>query len=496
MKVSTEVLICGAGAAGLALAIELARRGVAMRVIEQREAPFQGSRGKGIQPRSLEIFEDMGVVNRLFAVGGAYPPTRTHHPDGSSADAVMLEAPRATVAEPYGVPLMVPQFATEQVLRARLAELGHSVAFAHALRDFEQDPDGVTVQLDTPSGPQTVRARYLIGADGGRSTVRRVLQIGFPGKTLGVRAVVADLSLQGLPRDAWHTFNEHDPQQRLMLCPLMGTALFQLQAPVPLEGEVDLSAAGLQAMVQRRSGRDDIVVEEVHWASAYQLNARLADCYRSGNVLLVGDAAHTHPPTGGQGLNTSVQDAYNLGWKLAAVLRGAPSVLLDSYEQERRPIAAAMLGLATNLLERAQQGDHRRGREVQQLDLQYRSSPLTAQADAGVAKVLPGDRIPDARLQGAGGQPARLFDLLRGTHWTLLGHATDRDSVVPRSGLQVHVLGAEGEWRDVHGDIAAALDLAEGHWLLIRPDGYASALGAAAEVERVLARFDACMPAH
>ncbi|MGY4485860.1 2-polyprenyl-6-methoxyphenol hydroxylase-like FAD-dependent oxidoreductase [Bradyrhizobium sp. LM3.2] len=273
--------------------------------------------------------------------------------------------------------LMIPQFLTESVMRERLLEFGGRVEFGCELVGLEQDQDGATARLSGPVGEETVRVRYLVGADGGRSFVRHALDIGFQGKTLGVRAVVADIVLTGLDRTAWHRFNDGAMDRQIALCPLAGTELFQLQAPVPLEGEVDLSADGLSAMVAERTGRNDIRIRRVHWASAYQMNARLADRYRDGRAFLIGDAAHIHPPTGGQGFNTSVQDAYNLGWKLAAVIRGASATLLDSYERERRPVAASMLGLATVLLEAAKRGDMRRGREVQQLDIGYPGSPLT-----------------------------------------------------------------------------------------------------------------------
>ncbi|WP_353085778.1 FAD-dependent oxidoreductase [Stenotrophomonas sp.] len=489
-----DVVICGAGAAGLTLAIELARRGVAFRLVEQREHPFHGSRGKGIQPRSQEIFEDMGIVNQLFAAGGAYPVSRLHHADGTHTDTVMVEASPATPAEPYRRPLMVPQFLTECVMRDHLAALGHRVDFGHALIGVEQDADGVTLRLATSLGEQTLRTRYLIGADGGRSIVRHALDIGFPGKTLGVRAVVADIVLQGLPRDAWHTFNEEDMGQRISLCPLMGTALFQLQAPVPLEGEVDLSAAGLAAMVRERTGRDDIAVLEVEWASAYQMNARLADRYRVGRAFLVGDAAHTHPPTGGQGLNTSAQDAYNLGWKLAAVLQGAPQTLLDTYEEERRPVAAAMLGLATKLLDHARRGDNRRGREVQQLDFGYPDSPLSLPVEPRIGRIAPGSRAPDAPLQGAGGQPTRLFEVLRGPHWTLLGYETPRADSFARKELHVHVIGQCGDLWDTQGHFAGAYGLQPGEWVLVRPDGYVAAVVREQEIETLSAHLDGVMP--
>ncbi len=489
-----DVVICGAGAAGLTLAIELARRGVAFRLVEQREQPFHGSRGKGIQPRSQEIFEDMGIVDRLFAAGGLYPVSRSHHADGTCTDAAVIEAAPATPAEPYRRPLMVPQFLTEAVMRDRLAELGHRVQFGHAVIGLELDANGVSVRLATSTGEQTVRTRYLVGADGGRSFVRQALDIGFPGKTLGVRAVVADIVLHGLPRDAWHNFNEDDPQRRISLCPLMGTALFQLQAPVPLDGDVDLSVDGLADMVRVRTGRNDLAVLDVCWASAYRMNARLADRYRDGRVFLIGDAAHTHPPTGGQGLNTSAQDAYNLGWKLATVLKGAPQALLDTYEQERRPIAASMLGLATTLLAQARRGDNRRGREVQQLDLAYAESSLTLPAEARSGRIAPGNRAPDAPLQGAGGQRVRLFEVLRGTHWTLLGHEADRGAAPSRKGLHVHIIGHRGDLRDVEGHFVEAYGVQPGEWLLIRPDGYVAAVVDTPHLAALLAHFERHAP--
>jgi len=491
MRATPDVVICGAGAAGLALAIELARRGVDFRLLEQRDQPFHGSRGKGIQPRSQEIFEDMGLVDRLSAAGGPYPRSRAYAADGSHVDAEILEAGAATAKEPYRAALMVPQFLTEQLMRERLAELGHRVEFDHALVDIAQDADGVTLRVATPAGEQTLRTRYLVGCDGGRSFVRHALGIDFPGRTLGVRAVVADLVLAGLPRDAWHDYHQDDMARRISLCPLMGTGLFQLQAPVPLEGDVDLSAAALQAMVRERTGREDLVVHEVHWASAYQMNARLAVRYRDGRVFLAGDAAHTHPPTGGQGLNTSMQDAYNLGWKLAAVLRGAPDRVLDSYEAERRPIAASMLGLATQLLDNARRGDNRRGREVQQLDLGYPDSVLSMPPQPSDSGILPGDRAPDAPLRGAGGQPRRLFEVFRGTHWTLLGHECHRAARPSRPGLHVHCIGNQGDLHDVHAHFADAYGAAHERWWLIRPDGHVAAVAGSDRLDALLGHFDA-----
>ena len=185
---AADVLICGAGAAGLALAIDLARRGISFRLIEKMEEPFRGSRGKGIQPRTQEIFEDLGILDRIVAVGGTYPPERRYRDDGSFADSNIIEHGDPTPAEPYHLPLMVPQFLTENVMRERLRELGHMPKFGCELIGFEQDPSGVTARLAGKAGEETLRVRWLVGADGGRSFLRHALGIDFPGKTFSAFA--------------------------------------------------------------------------------------------------------------------------------------------------------------------------------------------------------------------------------------------------------------------------------------------------------------------
>ncbi|SEN76356.1 2-polyprenyl-6-methoxyphenol hydroxylase [Sphingomonas gellani] len=471
---AADVLICGAGAAGLTLAIDLARCGVSFRLIEKLDDPFRGSRGKGIQPRTQEVFEDLGILDRIVAAGGFYPQQREYADDGSFTDTDVVEAEPATAAEPYHLPLMVPQFLTERVMRERLVELGHVPEFGCELLGFTQDGEGVTARIATSIGEEAIRVRWLVGADGGRSFVRHALDIGFPGKTLGVRAIVADVTLSGLSRDVWHRFGEGDMQRQISACPLAGTNLFQLQGPIPLEGDVDLSAEGLTALLRERTGRDDLIVHSVSWASAFHMNARLADRYRDGRVLLVGDAAHTHPPTGGQGLNTSVQDAYNLGWKLAAVVHGAPDALLDTYEEERRPVAQAMLGLATGLLDAMKRGEMRRGRDTHQLDIGYPGSPLAVETPERHGVLLAGDRAPDALVRGAAGQPRRLFDLFKGPHWTLLAYGDG--SMATRPGLHVHAIGQRGDLADDAGEFQAAYGVEAGDRVLVRPDGYVGAI--------------------
>jgi 2-polyprenyl-6-methoxyphenol hydroxylase-like FAD-dependent oxidoreductase len=474
---STDVLICGAAAAGLTLAIDLARRGVDFRLIDKIAAPFQGARGKAIQPRSQEVFEDLGIVDRIAAAGGPYPPQRVYRHDGSHQESLIMVQRDPTPDEPYPITIMVPQFLTEATMRERLTELGHRPHYGVELESFVQDAEGVSAHARSSEGVRMIRARYLVGADGGGSLVRRALDIGFPGNSLDIRAIVADVFVEGLGRDAWHRFNDGTPDQ-ISLCPLRGTDLFQLQAVVPREGDIDLSAAGLAAMVARRTGRNDILIGAVTWASAYTMHARLADRFQVGRVFLAGDAAHIHPPTGGQGLNTSVQDSYNLGWKLAAAIGGAPERLLASYEDERRPVAAAMLGLSTKLLDELKTpGGMRRGRETHQLDLGYLGSTLSLESPPRASGVRAGHRAPDAPVRGAGGAPTRLFKLFQGSHWTLLGYEADRVTAVrPRAGLHVHTLGPRGDIVDDGGHVRDGYGLEPGTWVLIRPDGYIGAI--------------------
>lgn len=197
-----------------------------------------------------------------------------------------------------------------------------------------------------------------------------------------------------------------------------------------------------------------------------------------GRVFLVGDAAHIHPPTGGQGLNTNIGDAYNLGWKLAAALNGAPQALINTYEAERRPIAEEALGLSTKLLDAARKrGDMQRGRENHQLDLGYPDSALSLVLASDLRRracvVCFGDRAPDAPCRGAGGQSMRLFNLFRGTHWTLLINGPASETFIPRAQLRIHPIGRDilddgGHIRDAYGLAPDACVLVRARWLYQR----------------------------
>ncbi|AXG79878.1 FAD-dependent monooxygenase [Streptomyces paludis] len=446
-----DVLVVGAGAAGLALACDLRRRGVDVQVVERAAGLFPGSRGKGVQPRTQEVLDDLGVIAEVRALGGPAPVGMVWENGVRQGEHRLFEDQTATAAEPYTGPWLLPQWRTQEILYARLLELGGSVTFGTALTGLTQDADGVTAELTRAptaggdggagagggggagagAGARSLRTAYVVAADGGRSTVRGLLGIGMTGETVDpAPMLVADVRVPALDRLNWHIFPAADGLFTT-LCPLPGTPDFQLVAKCAPDRAPDTTPEGIRALVAARTHLTADDVTEVRWASDFRPRAALADRFRAGRVFLAGDAAHVHSPAGGQGLNTSVQDAYNLGWKLGQVLRhGAAPALLDSYEAERRPVAAEMLGLST----RIHRGEARRGAATRQLGLGYRDGPLSRGA-AGALRA--GDRAPDGPLTAdplntgsddttASGDTT-IFDALRGPHFTLLAVATDAE---------------------------------------------------------------------
>jgi 2-polyprenyl-6-methoxyphenol hydroxylase-like FAD-dependent oxidoreductase len=414
-----QVLIVGGGPAGLTLALDLARQGISFRAIVASETPFPGSRGKGIQPRTLEILEDLGVIDAILAAGGPYPKFRTHLGPVSLRAGSLGTSKPATEGVPYPNLWMVPQSRTEAIMRERLNALGGQVEFGKELVTFQQTQAGVEATLVTG---ETVRAAYLVGCDGGHSTVRKALGLSLEGEAIDEKPMlVADVEVEGLDRRDWHIwpFAGGSP---LGLCPLPGTELFQLAANAETVGE------DIEGALRRITGYR---ISRTGWRSIYRPSARMVTRYRVGRVFLAGDAAHVHPPAGGQGLNTAVQDAYNLGWKLSHALRGGPESLLDTYEEERLPIAAAVLGLSKRLLKTR---SIKRGDATNQLSLHYRTSSLSS--GQVLAGLHPGDRMPDMRLADG----TKLFEQMRGSH-------------------------------------ATELTTAEGPRILIRPDGYIAHIG-------------------
>jgi 2-polyprenyl-6-methoxyphenol hydroxylase-like FAD-dependent oxidoreductase len=488
------VLIVGAGPTGLTLACELARYGVPFRLVEAAPGPQPGSRGKGLQPRTLEVFGDLGIVDRVIANGRMAMPTRVVGRDGQVTAGGAVPADRPDV--PYPASLITPEWRIEEALRLRLSELGGAVEFGTTFDGFVQADDGVSARLVRDGAAETVAARWLVGCDGGHSRVRKEAGIAFEGETREeVRMIVADVAADGLDRQAWQIWQHEEGM--VSLCPLPSTRGFQYQAGIAPGQDTELSLANMQAILQRRSGRDDIRLRDLAWSSLWRANIRLADRYRDRAVFLAGDSAHIHSPAGGQGMNTGIQDAYNLGWKLAAVHDGAPAALLDSYEAERRPVAIGVLALSNARLKQAIEDKAipmQRDAGTMQLGITYRGSVLACDDRAASARIRAGDRAPDATGMITVAGTRRLFDLIGGGRFTLLRFGNTAIEGLPSGVRHLQVVaqptGAD-EIADSLGHLARAYDATGTSLVLIRPDGYIAVISDAGDLAvalRYLAR--------
>ncbi|WP_020668079.1 FAD-dependent monooxygenase [Amycolatopsis nigrescens] len=462
-----DVLIAGAGPTGLTLAIDLARRGIGVRIVERADTYFAGSRGDGLQPRTLEVFDDLGVVDEVLAAGMAPVPMRVHVGGEVVGERRMSPVAEPSPSRPYPSPWMLGQSRTEAILRDRLACFGVTVELGTELTGFDQDADGVTATLN---GAETVRSQYLVGADGGRSLVRKSLGIAFEGSTdESIRMLLGDVRADRLDHSVGHWFAAaDDPMAGIAMTPLSGGRSFQFGAPLAADREPSL--ATLQELFDRLAGPAAVPLTELTWSTVWRPNVRLAERFRDGRVFLAGDAAHVHPPTGGQGLNTGVQDAYNLGWKLAD---GSPE-LLDSYQRERRAVAERVLGISSELLRKYTEGDpdaHERGENTRQLDVGYRAEGETSPVLAA------GDRAPDAPLKDPRGGDLRLFDLFRGPHGAVLdfggrsGLTGEHVHTVLRPGSSSTV-DTVGAYLDVDGHAFEAYGVTGSAVFHIRPDSY------------------------
>ncbi|MBM6383310.1 MAG: FAD-dependent monooxygenase, partial [Paenibacillus sp.] len=307
------------------------------------------------------------------------------------------------------------------------------------------------------------------------------------------RWYLGDVRLEGLDRDHIHIWTSSEGM--IGVTPLPKSDIWQLQATIlaDIEEPEQPSLVAYQAMFDRRAGAGLVRLTDASWLSIYRVNVRMVESYRNGRVFLAGDAAHVHSPAGGQGMNTGMQDAYNLGWKLATVIRGADSALLDTYDEERRPVAQAVLEDSTKKMQGVIGTATEGGGLSQSLStisddltsgllISYRSSPLTRpSARTNVTRSLPGDRAPNAEgLQGIG-FAGSVFDLLRGPNWTLLAfvNRTDHltlenfayDELLVHYILPSHVEKVEGII-DTAGNAYRIYDVASNEFVLIRPDGY------------------------
>ncbi len=444
-----DVLIAGAGPIGLTAAIELRRRGVRVRIVDPLLEPPQYAKAVGIQPRTLEVFEGMGVLEHILDAGMEMR--------GQFVFVNGSQVSRIDLVTPADVPFrfhLLPQYSTERVLRDRLTDLDAEIERGVRVSAFTPDDDGVTVTLTDAAGAETsVRAGYLIGADGAHSTVRKGLGLGFEGGAFTEQYMLGDVAVDwSMPRGyairAMHQADDGTTDDLLVCIPLPGRGRYRMSMLVPDELAIGPTSGGdgvahgfegtrtpdlshIQAVVDRLSP-EPATVSDLRWSSVFRISHRIVDSYGRGRVFVAGDAAHIHPPTGAQGMNTGVQDAHNLAWKLALAVAGdAAPGLLESYDLERRPVGEEVVG---RTVRDAREGIGSDSTDVEfvtrreaQLLISYADSPITAGSTIPSAPAAPraGERAPDAAGLGRDSvnHPLRLYSLLSGVDHALVLYA-------------------------------------------------------------------------
>jgi 2-polyprenyl-6-methoxyphenol hydroxylase-like FAD-dependent oxidoreductase len=541
-----DVLVVGAGPTGLTLAAQLARFGVRCRIIDSSADRAHESRALGIQPRTLEVLRPLGVADELVRRGNPNVRVHIHGRGGRVTSSPMFDIGLSDTA--FAFLLFLSQSETEAVLLDRLAELGVTVERKTRLEDVQDTGQYVTGTIADVDGVRhVVGARYVVGCDGAHSTVRSASGIDFAGGRYPQTFLLADLAVEGLEPDGIHVF--FGPSGPLLFFPLKVPAPFRLITIRPPgttaareSGQLatalgPVTTTELSSLVAAAT-HEPLGLQDPVWATAFHISHRHAGTYGRGRLFLAGDAAHVHSPAGAQGMNTGIQDAINLGWKLALVIRGAaPDQILDSYDEERRPVGAFVLRFtdrastfvfsnhrapstvrtmaapwAVPLLLRSRTGRRLAFRTVSQLGIRYGANfavePEGTTSPRGLRKLLShnrlaaGDRLPDARVV-RDGEEIWLQEVFADPvlHVLLCGPANawkDEDIATLRHGferfLQVHRLDrlpGAGTLHDPTGDALQRLQVRAPAAFVIRPDGHIGARADGSDlaiVDRYLAR--------
>ncbi|MGN6380743.1 MAG: FAD-dependent monooxygenase [Gaiellales bacterium] len=462
------VLIAGGGPTGMMLAAELILAGVDVAVVERRLGQeLESSRSRGIHARTIEVLDQRGVADRFIAEG---QPVQIGRFAG-----VALDISGFPTRHAYGLALMQNEF--ERILAGWVGELGVRIHRATEVSSCEQDDAGVDVAL---ADGRSLRARYVVGCDGGRSVVRKTAGIEFPGWDPSVSSMIAEAEMTEQPEYGIR-YDENGTQA---IGPLDGGKRVGVVITEPYAGQTaDPALADLRRALVNVWGTD-FGVHSPTWISRFTDMTRQAASYRQGRVLVAGDAAHVHYPVGGQGLNLGVQDAVNLGWKLAQVVKGVSSEgLLDTYQAERHPVAADVLRttMALTALTRADariEALRETIADLLSLDeprtrLAARSAGLDIRYDLGEGHPLLGGRMPDLDLVTPDG-PVRVFTLLHEARPVLVALGQPFDIDVTPWADRVQVVGAryDGVWKlPVLGEVPPPTAV------LIRPDGHVAWVG-------------------
>ncbi len=451
-----DAIIVGGGPTGIMLAGELRLQGVQVLVLEKDSEPTRVVRSRGLHVRSIEVMDQRGLLERFLAHG-------TQHPLGGFFAGLTTPAPdRLDTAHPYI--LGIPQPVTDRLLTEHATALGAEIRRGCELVGLRQDDEGVTTEL---ADGTRLRSRYLVGCDGGRSSVRKLLGVGFPGEPAGVEWLLGEMEVAAPPE----TLAAVVQSPRLRFGPAPdedGVYSFVVRVEGVTQDRTMPPTLGEFTHQLRAIASTDFGVHSPRYLSRFGDATRLAERYRTDRVLLAGDAAHIHPPLGGQGLNLGIQDAFNLGWKLAAEVNGwAPQGLLDSYHTERHPVAADVLDNTRVQVQLQSPGPGPQAVRKLLAELadfedvnRYLIEKITAigiRYDVGLGHELLGRRLRDVRL-GRG----RLYELMHGGRGLLLDR-TGRLSVAGWADRVDHVV-----------DVSAEVDVPA---VLLRPDGYVAWVG-------------------
>lgn len=498
-----QVLVVGAGPTGLVLAAELLSRGIRTRIIDQGDGVALQSRAIGIHARSLEVLDMMGLARGFIELGQV-----VHHLRFYSQGQGLARLDFARCGSRFGFLLDLPQDQTERLLRARIGELGGVIENGAELTGLTVRGDGVTAAIHTRAGgTDTSTAAYVVGCDGAHSRVRHELGLTFHGRPYPQDWLLADVRLDwDRAEDSIHAFFQ--PEGLPLICfPMRG---HQWRVTLPFAGDrggQPPTLAEIQELTDQRAP-EPLTLSEPTWLANFRCHRRSASAYRRGRVLLAGDAVHIHTPAGGQGLNTGITDAHNLGWKLALVASGrAPDALLDSYGTERRPVADEVLKLTDALvhygtmrnpvkrtvrdivvpvLGRVPALQRRAARRISQVYVAYPPDRPTLpgmDGGRGWGRPRPGRRMPDIELT-VRGRGTTLYAVLRGGRHVLVLPVADPEPLLPGSELWPYRRDLEIATMPP-GQSGIARHRGATPIILIRPDGYVAALGSPARLSPV-----------
>ncbi|KAK0188577.1 FAD binding domain-containing protein [Armillaria mellea] len=460
-----SVLIVGAGPSGLSLALALLQNGVSVRVIDKASTYHIGQRGAGIQSRILELQKFLGILPDIQKKGNFALPMIHHLPGGETKTVEVMAYMENTPDRPYINPIIIGQDIHEEILRGHLTKYGVEVELGTELVSFEQSPDRVvSCVVKTRDGDrfeESIESQWIIGAEGAHSVVRKTLGLTFLGETReGDHFVVGDIHVKSpsLDRGLWHLWGEAATKSVTLGRFETGDTdkynFFCMGRDLDAEKMGSSREEFIKAFYEI-TGRTDIEFGDVIWLSSFQPNVRMVNSYGSGRAFLAGDSAHVHSPTGGQGLNSGIQDAVNLAWKLALVQKDlAPRSLLDSYSQERIPVIAAMLNKTSEILTKTFTDGGtgqtlvgwNRGYELRQFGVNYRNSSIVVdetpvEGDETVdpyrsgndGTIRGGDRAPDAPglvFVNDRTHKTSLFEIFGSSYHTVLVFSGDHTAVL------------------------------------------------------------------